>query len=96
MWSPRFEQVSGIHLAVTELYAQAKSNMFMNGILSSANTDPSFTLSVQTPAGLVEQPAITSISHVYFVAFLTGVDRETLTFSGARREKTPFFVAVFS
>ena len=54
---------------MTELYAQAKSNMFMNGILSSANTDPSFTLSVQTPAGLVEQPAITSISHVYFVAF---------------------------
>jgi len=81
---------------VTELYAQAKSNMFMNGILSSANTDPSFTLSVQTPAGLVEQPAITSISHVYFVAFLTGVDRETLTFSGARREKRLFCCVVFS
>ena len=74
--------VDGIHLAVTQLYALAKSDVFMNGILGTVSTDPSFSLSVTTPSGeTISQPVITSVSHVYFVSFLRGVARETLTFS---------------
>lgn len=74
--------VDGIHLALTQLYAVAKSSVFMHGILGTVSTDSTFLLPVTTPSGeTVSQPVITSVSHVYFVSFLRGVARETLTFS---------------
>ena len=74
--------VDGIHLALTELYAIAKSDMFMNGILGKVELDQSYSLSVTTPThATISQPVITSVSHVCFAYFLRGVARETLTFS---------------
>ena len=64
--------VSGIHLAVTKYYAAAKRNMFAAGVLG--------TVRQHATEMLDGTPVVTGLTHLFFTAFLDGVERKTLVF----------------
>ena len=74
--------VDGIHLAVTQLYAISKVDMFMSTVLGKASTDASWKLNVTLPNGAtVAQPVVTKVSNAFLAVFLKSVLRETLVFN---------------